>query len=924
MPEPPETSSPLSDVRVAQLLQTPSSAQQIAWLRGQGLFSEQTVQQLFQVAAEHMGSDWQKAGVLADLCAAASEEEGWVELGGQASYLRAQVHAIHAEFESALRLIEAARGKFLAAGNTLAALRTAVGWMNVMRELGRCREAIATGIAALQQIDALDAELGKQSLIAARMRNNLGICFDRQGEFDEALRYWAESEKVFRQNGADEEAGHVQNNRGVVFLKLGQAQQALAEFETAAHAFAEDDFALNLAQTHINLSHTHFMLGNPGQGLSSLEVARALIEPMGASADNLVLMLDTAEAYHGLNLQEEALRLYEQVIPAMQSAGMSDERLRGLLGMSSALMAQGRSAEAAALLNEGSDGATDAPAIPIRCRLRLNRASALSRTGHEADATQQAMLALHEASTHGWQRQRAEAHLLFAELPSTPSATVMAHLEQARQIAQQAEWPSLRTQVNQQLGRTYLRAGREADAEKLLLAAIDDVEQSRATLAEDQFRAAFLKNRADAFDDLVQLHLRRSQAAQQPVQKQAALQTAFAFAERAKSRALLDMMTNVALSGAGPQQAAPVATRPSTATRVTFHLDEVRAQLDARSVLLYYYICGDDISAFVISKHNDTLGCVHGLSQISKVAPLLDALAIQWERFLAGANFVARYAQQMEASVQRVLSQLHQALVAPVEALIREHARAEDVASRNIPLVILAHGALHQVPFHALHDGTAYLIERYEISYAPSATTFLLSQQRQAVGRGKVLVVGADDDSIPMALIEAERVVQQLRQTHPQAVLRVGAQATLQQVQADSAECDIVHLACHGLFRRGNPLFSSLQLHDAKLTAADAVQLKLNGALVTLGACESGRSEVIAGDEMLGLPRAFLGAGASSVLVSLWLVHDETTAAFMQGWYAQIQQGAHRAQALRAMQRAIKQQHPHPYYWAPFVLMGQR
>ena len=175
-----------------------------------------------------------------------------------------------------------------------------------------------------------------------------------------------------------------------------------------------------------------------------------------------------------------------------------------------------------------------------------------------------------------------------------------------------------------------------------------------------------------------------------------------------------------------------------------------------------------------------------------------------------------------------------------------------------------------------------------------------------------------------MVLVEAEQVARQLKETHAHLQVCVGAQATVQQVKADMADCDILHFACHGLFRHDNPLFSSLQLHDDKLTAADAVRLKLNGALVTLGACESGRSEVIAGDEMLGLPRAFLGAGASSVLVSLWLVHDETTAAFMQSWYAHIQQGQPRAQALRAVQRAIKSQRPHPYYWAPFVLMGQR
>jgi CHAT domain-containing protein len=93
---------------------------------------------------------------------------------------------------------------------------------------------------------------------------------------------------------------------------------------------------------------------------------------------------------------------------------------------------------------------------------------------------------------------------------------------------------------------------------------------------------------------------------------------------------------------------------------------------------------------------------------------------------------------------------------------------------------------------------------------------------------------------------------------------------------------------------------------------------------VTLSACESGRSAVILGYEVVGLPRAFLGAGAASVVVSLWLVQDETTTTLMTDWYRQLREGVGRAAALRAAQQALKESSPHPYYWAPFVLIGQR
>ncbi len=154
--------------------------------------------------------------------------------------------------------------------------------------------------------------------------------------------------------------------------------------------------------------------------------------------------------------------------------------------------------------------------------------------------------------------------------------------------------------------------------------------------------------------------------------------------------------------------------------------------------------------------------------------------------------------------------------------------------------------------------------------------------------------------------------------------MRVGESATVEALRNEASGSGILHLACHGLFRSDNPMFSALELHDGWLMAADAMSLDLSGALVTLSACESGRGEVIGGDEVLGLTRAFLGAGAATLVVSLWLVQDETTADLMGNWYGRLRDGEGRTAGLRAAQLELKERHPHPYYWAPFVLIGKR
>jgi CHAT domain-containing protein len=92
---------------------------------------------------------------------------------------------------------------------------------------------------------------------------------------------------------------------------------------------------------------------------------------------------------------------------------------------------------------------------------------------------------------------------------------------------------------------------------------------------------------------------------------------------------------------------------------------------------------------------------------------------------------------------------------------------------------------------------------------------------------------------------------------------------------------------------------------------------------VTLSGCGTGLNVVVGGDELLGLVRGLLYAGTSAVLVTLWDVNDATTASFMKSFYAALGSTANKADALRTAMRHVRETHPHPYHWAPFVLIGK-
>ena len=242
----------------------------------------------------------------------------------------------------------------------------------------------------------------------------------------------------------------------------------------------------------------------------------------------------------------------------------------------------------------------------------------------------------------------------------------------------------------------------------------------------------------------------------------------------------------------------------------------------------------------------------------------------------------------------------------------------EDLLEQGDRLIVVPHGALHGLPFHAFHDGEGYLVDRYAITVAPSAAVLHACRQVARPIGERALVVGIDDPGLPMVRSEVEAI----GRTWETATVALGARATSRVLKRHVGAFDVLHLATHGVFRADNPSFSSIKLADAWLTVRDLAELARGAQLVTLSACETGVSGLAAGDEVLGLTRGLLGAGCSAVVASLWTVSDESTARLMERFYAGLRRGAAPAVALREAMLAIREQYDHPYFWAPFMVVG--
>ena len=698
---------------------------------------------------------------------------------------------------------------------------------------------------------------------------------------------------------------------------------------------------------------------------------RANSTPPSTRADKSLLLLDTANAYLELNLYLEALSGFQEATGLLAGSGMTHDQARALRGAGSALVALSDLDGAREALAASSRLFEDAGNTPLLASVMLEQAALLEAGGDRTGALAVANKTLGLVSGGAWSVQSFYTRLRLADL-SLPDAReeAEANLCVARRLADGLALPQLGYRLDERLGRLRRLQGRDEEARVLLEDAIEGVERLRETVAHETMRASFLRDKTAAYEELLRLLLDRD--AGDPLR-------AFAVAEKAKSRALADLLA----SGAAKRQAGPEGD-PELAGRISAlqadlnatynrlldvtggdepgstprellreravdlekEIGSLRLRATSRGaprpsdtsdpfadpsrpdatgdlslregVMVAYHVVGDEVVAFVGSAAGETR-VARNLGPAGEVSRLLRLLDRQWDRFRLGGEFVADNASLLERSAQKPLAALYAKLFAPLEGLIREAGSGEAPLTK---LVVVPHGPLHGAPFHALFDGERYLLERFEISYAPSARIHALCQEKVRRGPGsKALVMGVGDPLIPSAGVEARAIARRLGAG---AEALEGEEATLEALRKGAPGCGVLHLACHGLFRHDNPMFSSLKLHDGWLTAADVLELDLEGALVVLSACESGRNRVLEGDELIGLTRAFLGAGAATLVSSLWIVQDETTAKLMKHWYEGLRAGAEPAAALREAQLALKQDHPHPYYWAPFVLIGQR
>ena len=586
----------------------------------------------------------------------------------------------------------------------------------------------------------------------------------------------------------------------------------------------------------------------------------------------------------------------------------------------------------------------------------LYQAVVLCNKGRYVEASRLAVAALSFFRASKLWRKAVLCELLLAriDLLTGEHARALDHCQSAIDQVESIDAPVLDYQAFFLKGQIEEALGNPIGAYESYQTARERLEALRSILWGEDLKIAFMGTKLEVYERLVDLCMRRDDG-------EGAASEIFGYIEQAKSRSLRDLFFErvpIAVAAAGPTELvrqirtlreelnwhyhrveieqlrrdegsaerldtlqARLRRREETFIHVlrempsdkreaaglhgtgVASLEEIRTVMRPGMVLVEYFRTADRVMAVVLTENQLEIIPV---TTVPRIRELLGLLQFQLAKFLLPSQYVGRVANVALPATQAHLRELHAELLAPLDLPVRGH------------LVIVPHDLLHDVPFHALYDGERYVIDAHTVSYAPSAAIYRLCCRRQVATSGASLILGVPDERAPSILEEVQAVASML----PDPLLRIGEAATAAALRELGATSRIIHIATHGYFREDNPLFSGIRLGDSYLTLYDLYSLRLPAELVTVSGCGTGLNVVTAGDELGGLIRGLFSAGARSLLVTLWDVHDRSTAEFVKAFYRSYGAGVNKAQSVQNAMFAVREDYPHPYHWAPFMLVG--
>jgi CHAT domain-containing protein len=944
---------PLSERSLRELagLKTESSRKKFIVAR-QRLFDDSVVRQLNEVVRTKLRENPHEALFLAEASVAIAQRLRNNESLGRSFRSKANALYMLGDNQEALNFHDQALRIFREIHNLEEEARTLIPSIQPLILLGKYDKAFGAAEDAKKIFRQLNDDKRW-----AHVEINVGNIYHRQDRFEEGLACYQRAYEMLLPFRDSEGLAVALYNMAVCLITLNDFPRALATYQRAREMCVSHGMTLLVTQSDYNIAYLYYLRGEYSRAIEMLRATRKECEKNGDAHVLALCYLDLSEIYLELNLSTEAMETAHEGYLRFQKLGMGYEEAKCRAYEAMALSQLGKALGALDLFAQARVKFVSEKNLVWPWLMDLYQAVVLYNEGRLFEARRLCSGAAQFFDSSFLPNKAVLCHLLLARLSLRAGELTAAQAESSRAIErlERLEAPVLHYQAHFLMGQIQQASGDLPSAYESCQKARGFLETLRGSLRGEELKIAFMKNRLEVYESLVELCL---MSAERPN----AAKESFGYIELAKSRSLAEL-----LKRSGPSMRPPDSGQSELVRRIRemreelnwyyrrieieqlraedpsaerieklqkealahenelLHvlrelpqseenanhgpaissLENVRACLPPQAALVEYFSVKDQFIAAVLT--HEGLKIVP-ITPVSRAVNLLRLLHFQISKFKLGKEYTQTFEESMLGVVQVHLRQLYEEVLAPIRAYLNvKH------------LIIVPHGVLHYLPFHALLDDTGYLIDSFSTSYAPSASVFAHCQGKPAHITGKSLVLGVPDAQAPLILEEVRAVAETLRD----AELIIGPNANEHALREKGRQCRLIHIATHGRFRQDNPMFSGIRLGDAYLSLYDLYQLKLDAELVTLSGCATGMNVVTPGDELLGLVRGLLYAGAHSVLLSLWDVHDQSTADFMACFYQRLRSVDDKASALQGAMIELRERFPHPYYWAPFTLTGQ-
>lgn len=512
-------------------------------------------------------------------------------------------------------------------------------------------------------------------------------------------------------------------------------------------------------------------------------------------------------------------------------------------------------------------------------------------------------------------------------------------------------------------------SGNNSKAKSFYLNALSLIEKQRATIDSDTKRIVFSGHRNSIYVKLIKIYSQENDARQ-----------AFHLIERAKGRVFADLLEskdiqlvrneesdfyqsyllknsemNEILSHGSvsfdqikyleENRGIHASRRFRTTPLIEFNnLDQAKPiTLEETENLLSMPTIDSNLVQYFVSPEKTTIILAGGAQQITEVPVGKNQLIQKISRF----RELISQGDQSQDEFLKLSQELYEILIKPI---------AFKISKKRV--IISPHGPLHYLPFQLLHDGEKFLVEDFALNYIPSATvlrylankppigplepsgqigdsTYLSGWGDEGVGENQnsgqsksILLLGNPElDGEGLNLPYSEIEIENAAAFFPDSLKLLQQEASETNFKNRASSYDILHFATHATFDNDEPFNSALLLakdgsNDGKLTVEEIYHLELKPSLVVLSACETALGKYSAGDEIIGFYRAFMYAGAKSIIATLWPIPDEATSYLIKEFYQKLKKNS-LSESLRMAQLKTKEKYPNPVNWGGFVLVGR-